>query len=97
MPERIKLRSEYETSTAQLARNLRDLGPVFAEAAERLEELEAANDKLREEQRSALAHDEFRDLPTHIAPSPSVVCVEGDHETCLLPSCTCECHTEEEK
>lgn len=48
-------------------------------------------EKLREEQRSAIAIDYFIGLST-TAKRPSVVCAQGDHGACLLIECTCDCH-----
>jgi len=57
------------------------------------EQVVAEREKLREEQRSAIASDHFAGLPTMETPGRSLVCAQGDHADCLLSGCTCNCHS----
>lgn len=63
-------------------------------AAEVIEQDGKELEKLREEQRSAVASHQFSKLPTRAKPDSSVSCAQGDHQDCLLKDCTCDCHKE---
>jgi uncharacterized protein (DUF433 family) len=51
-------------------------------------------EKLREEQRAAIASVHFAGLPVATKSDSSVVCAEGEHDHCQLLSCSCDCHRE---